>query len=1104
MPTPDMQNEDISAAPPKRVSFKRSLMERIKGDTSNGGTPLKDLSAVSADPVRVAPEDEPKGFHSGGSQKKKTDGGNNLALYEEEAHTTLVSSYLRAYTTPGPLEREESKGHNAGLGVMLGVYLPTIQHILGVTMFIRLAWVVGIAGIGGTCGMLLLCCLCTFLTSISVSAVATNGTIEGGGAYFMISRNLGPEFGSAVGILFYLANTVATSMYLAGGVEIVLYYIFPELTIGGPAVHSDTGLMGMMTHNLRLYATGLLIIEFCIVAMGVKFVQLLAPVSLLCVIVSVLSCYAGGIVKTLDPSAGQSVCMLGDHLLQAKVVLPEGHGIDEICNFCIKNASKLIDHFCGNGTCSEVFNRNELQCVNGFPGFASSAFVDNLGSTYLEAGQYAKDQIADRGTEIFQDVRTSFFVLLAIYFPAVTGILTGANMSGDLKNPQSSIPGGTIAATLTTSFIYFSLALVFGGAISGPLLRDKYGISLKGMVVASLAWPSQWVVLIGAFTSTFGAALQCLCSAPRLLQSIAKDDVIPALSPFAKVTKKNEPLRGLILTAFIAELAILLGQMDQIAAVVDFFFLMCYAFVNLICALHSLLGAPNWRPRFKYYHWSLSLLGAALCFFIMFSTHWEYALISLALCLIIYKYVEWKGAKKEWGDGIRGLALTTAQYSLMKIEDKDPHPKNWRPQVLLIHSMPWSKETVDLRYLNLLNLSAQLKAGRGLSIVVSFLRGNPTSHEDREKAEEVKKRMEFDMGQIRLRGFAKSLIYGENQITGSLTTLIQSAGIGGLRPNTLLLGWPIHDRKGKASADSEYRTFIDKLHAGAAMDMALLVAKGINDFPTSSVKMSGNVDVYWIVQDGGLCILMAYLLKQNKVWRGCKLRVIAVAQELDNNTKMQQELEQYVYQLRIDAKIMVVELADPEISQNAFERTLLMEERTQFMKELQAEKNRMMEAMEKRMSNGGQIEPEGEKEVESSSDTGESLNNDGKRNTSGCYALFAKITNERKNSIERVVIDFDDDELTRKIAMNADQEKDRKMRALDRKKVRKMHTAVRLNEVILEHSQDSQLVLLNLPRPPRSLEGLDDYIHYLEVLSDKVKRVLFVRGTGQEVITTIS
>ncbi|KAK0405273.1 hypothetical protein QR680_017893 [Steinernema hermaphroditum] len=1002
---------------------------------------------------KVAPSKEENGLFSFGSFRKGDEelGANNLALFEEE-NESFFSSYLKGYTTPGAADEEGAK-KSADLGVMLGVYLPTIQHILGVTMFIRLAWCVGVAGIGQTFLMLFLCCFCTFLTSISVSAVATNGKVEGGGPYFLISRNLGPEFGSAVGILFYLANTVATSMYLVGGVEILLLYIFPELTIGGKAVHTDTGLMGMMSHNLRFYATILLILEFCIVAMGVKFVQLLAPVSLVCVILSILSCYAGGIEKSLYPDAGQSICMLGEHLLQAKHILPEEFGIDDLCTFCVKNASTVVELFCPGGVCSEVFLNNELRCVNGFPGFGSDALVENLGTNYLKFGEYALGQQADKNVEVFQDVTTSFFLLLAIYFPAVTGIFTGTNMSGDLKNPQASIPGGTIAATLTTSFIYFSLALVFGMAISGPLLRDKYGLSLDGgMVVASLAWPSPWILLIGAFLSTFGAALQCLCSAPRLLHSIAKDDVIPLLTPFAKLTKNNEPFVGLILTTVIAELAILMGAMDQIAAVVDFFFLVCYAFVNMICVLHSVLGAPNWRPRFRYYHWTLSLLGAFLCFFIMFSTHWDYAVISCLLCLVIYKYVEWKGAKKEWGDGIRGLALSTAQYSLMKIDDKDPHPKNWRPQVLLMHSMPWSKETVDVRYLNLMNLASQLKAGKGLSIIVSFLRGDTASVEDRRRAEDVKARMEFDMGQLKLRGFAKAVIHGDDQLTGSLTTLIQSCGMGGLRPNTLLLSWPV---KGIDEDDSEFQTFADKMHAGVAMDMSLLVAKGITDFPTSAVKMTGTIDVYWIVQDGGLCLLMAYLLKQNRVWRHCKLRVIAIAQETDNNVRMQEELESYVYALRIDAKILVVELSDPQITKVAFERTLRMEERTKFLKGAQ----QLLAASEKKAT-----------------------------------AADGETSDE---------VDLVSDSEEAKMAVPAEQaEQERKLRALDRSKVHKMNTAVRLNEVILERSADSQLILMNLPKPPRSIEGMDDYVHYLEVLSNKVQRVLFVRGTGQEVITT--
>uniref|UniRef100_A0A915PLX0 Uncharacterized protein n=1 Tax=Setaria digitata TaxID=48799 RepID=A0A915PLX0_9BILA len=1086
--------------------------------------------------IGIDKEDDPRRFSLlwDSFKARKSIGGNNLALFEEPSEP-FISAYLKGYTTPGPLEREKSKHAKAELGVMLGVYLPTIQHILGVTMFIRLFWMVGIAGIAQTFFLLFICCLCTFLTSISLSAIATNGVVESGGAYFMISRNLGPEFGSAVGILFYLANTVATAMYLHNFcIEILQHqnppqekisvqfqlYIFPGLTIGGTEVHSDTGLMGSMSHNLRFYSTILLLLEFAIVAMGVKFVQLFAPISLFCVILSILACYAGGIEKTITSSDAQHVCMLGKHLLQARIVLPDDAPLSDICSYC--NASdhsgRLWNYFCPNGECSEMFVKNELRCINGFPGFGSNAFIDNLGPNYVGKDEYLRGKAADRNSEVFQDVKTTFFMLLAIYFPAVTGILTGANMSGDLKNPNFSIPAGTIAAQLTTSFIYFSLALIFGATINGAVLRDKYGQSLRGgMIVANLAWPTKWLLLIGSFLSTFGAALQCLCSAPRLLQSIAKDDVIPALKPFAKVTTKNEPFTGLVITIIIAELSILMGAMDQIAAVVDFFFLMCYAFVNLICALHSLLGAPNWRPRFKFYHWSLALLGAGLCFFIMFSTHWDYAVVSCVLCLAIYKYVEWKGAKKEWGDGIRGLALTTAQYSLMKINEKDPHPKNFRssflPQLLLLLSMPWSKELVDMRYLNLINLASQLKASRGLTIVVAFIRGNPLVIDDRKKAEEVKARMEFDMNQIRLRGFAKTLVYGETQIGGSVSTLIQSVGMGGLRPNTLLLSWPVHTYGSSREAiDSEYHTFTDKLHVGVATDMCLVVAKDIVNFPVSAIRLAGTIDVYWIVQDGGLCILIAYLLTQSKVWRGCKLRVIAIAQEMDNNTKLQADLQRYVYQLRIDARIMVVELSDPKISKNAFERTLLMEERTRYMHEMceiKGKLNKISPLVLAEMKQNGKLSDDNDNDTDSET-KGKNDDKNGDDDNEGTSKEKTSAVKKTISSLEKAPSCHDEKRVTiaesknEIVGGNGKDDRDRKFRMLDKKKVRKMHTAVRLNELILANSANSQLVLLNLPKPPVAKEGLDDYMHYLEVLSDKIPRILFIRGTGKEVITTYS
>jgi len=288
------------------------------------------------------------------------------------------------------------------------------------------------------------------------------------------------------------------------------------------------------------------------------------------------------------------------------MVLPHGAPMSDICYYCNPNNTQLVSFLnhsfpayptpeeimagqsdvYGNSDASFPFSPSQflhqlrgLHCQPAYTGYSAATLISNLGSSYPQRGEYKPHHPAHQKLEVFQDVDTTFFLLLAIYFPAVTGILTGrvhlpkflvnyeilkytgTNMSGDLANPQRSIPGGTIAAQLTTSFVYFSLALVFGSSILPELLRDKYGQSLHGgMVVASLAWPSEWVLLIGSFLSTFGAALQCLCSAPRLLQSIAKDDVIPFLRPFAKVTRKNEPFYGLIVTAFIAELAVLMGE----------------------------------------------------------------------------------------------------------------------------------------------------------------------------------------------------------------------------------------------------------------------------------------------------------------------------------------------------------------------------------------------------------------------------------------------------------------------------------------------------------------------------------------------------------------
>ncbi|CAI5441879.1 unnamed protein product [Caenorhabditis angaria] len=1060
---------------------------------SNAGRRFSTVTQINTDGLQAMAKGTGKmetvGEDGESRSRKFTTSLGHLALYKEDEGTGAPASFISGYTTPGPKERATSEHKKANLGIMLGVYLPTIQHILGVTMFIRLFWVVGMAGVGMTMVLLAICCLSTLLTSISLSAVATNGVVESGGAYFIISRNLGVEFGSAVGILFYLANTVAASMYIVGGVEVLLMYIYPEMAIGGSEALHDTELFGTLYNNLRLYGTIFLIIQALIVAMGVKFVQLLAPVSLMCVILAVFACIAGGVEKGLTGS-GTYVCSIDDHLIQTHVLREESHKnltngtVMDICSLCDKSSS-IEKVFCGDLNdekrttedeqfCTH-FTSKKMTCDMGFPGFNMKTLTDNMWEEYMEKNQVVPNVIGKASAEVVQDESSHFFLLMAIYFPAVTGIFTGTNMSGDLADPQRSIPIGTIAATLTTSAIYYILALLFGGSIDRSILRDKFGRSIDNtMVVAALSWPHPSIVTVGAFLSTFGAALQCLCSAPRLLQSIAKDDVIPILAPFARVTKKNEPFLGLILTVIIAEMGILLGAVDKIAEVLDFFFLMCYAFVNMIAFLHSILKAPNWRPRFKYFHWSLSLLGAVLCFFIMFASDIPKACIACILTAVIYKYVEWKGAKKEWGDGMRGLALSTAQYSLLKVEDKDPHPKNWRPQILICLTSQWSKELIDRRAISMLNLGAQLKAGRGLAIACAFLKGSADSQKDKDHAKRIKQGLLKDMATIRLRGFAKTMFYNNHQINGTISGLYQSIGIGGLKPNTVLLNWP-NDK-----STDEIMLFAEEIIHGAANDNCLIVTKGITDFPEHSERLTGFIDIWWIVQDGGILMLIAYLLKQHKVWKGCSLRIFAVSeQDSAKSADMKAGLQKYIYMLRIDAELFIVDLLDMEVSDEVVDKTVEVEKKQKEREELRRSKSGYL--------NDGYMDDMGRPKTAASI-----RNSDSTRSFTPTPAHVSINLDENETSFTDNILD----EFYRSGTPTEDVESATKLN------IHKMNTSVRLNRVIRENSPDSQLILLNLPSPPRNRVSFNNsYMTYLDVLTEELPRVLFIGGSGREVIT---
>lgn len=125
-----------------------------------------------------------------------------------------------------PRARSISKtpgGPSAKLGTFAGVFVPTTLNVLSILMFLRFGFILGQSGVIGMMGMLVACYAINLLTTMSVSAIATNGTVRGGGAYYLISRSLGPEFGGSIGIVFYIGCVFNTGMNAVGMIDCLTY-----------------------------------------------------------------------------------------------------------------------------------------------------------------------------------------------------------------------------------------------------------------------------------------------------------------------------------------------------------------------------------------------------------------------------------------------------------------------------------------------------------------------------------------------------------------------------------------------------------------------------------------------------------------------------------------------------------------------------------------------------------------------------------------------------------------------------------------------------------------------------------------------------------------
>ncbi len=690
-----------------------------------------------------------------------------------EANTTARGATPVVRTAGG--RRERKNGGN--FGTFGGVFTPCTLTILGVIMFLRFGYVVGNAGLLGALAILVSAKLITTLTTLSLSAIATNTRVEGGGAYFLISRSLGVEFGGAIGVVFFLAQAISVAMYVIGFTEALV-------AVSGDAI------------SFRLAALLTNVVVFVCVFIG-----------------------AGWTIKV-------------QFLILATLAL------------------SLVSFFLG-----------------GFDQFSFGKVRDNLQPDYV-AGE-------------------SFFTIFALFFPAVTGIMAGANMSGDLRSPAKSIPRGTLWAIAVTAVVYAGMAFFLAGARpSGELVSNN-------LIAGDIArWPA--LITAGIFAATLSSALGSMMGAPRILQAVARDKIFPSLRWFSAGSGANlEPRRAIALTFAISTLCILTADLNSIAPLITMAFMITYGTINLATFYEGITRNPSYRPTFRYSHWSISLAGAVGCLVVMVLINWLWAIFAILGMVAIYFFIYRKQVESRWGDLGSGLLFERTRKNLLRLERTLYHPKNWRPIILAMSGGTHSR-------LHLTILGHWLTSGHGILNLGQVIQGDVEDRVQRiASQEEILEKFIIDE---ELDAFP-NVVAAPTPIEG-IEYLVQCSGLGALRPNTLLLGWPGEESKAEA--------LVSSLRVIASLGRNIILARFVDSPDDPRDAPRGTIDVWWRGhQNGELMLLLAHLLRQNPEWRNRKIRLMRVIADEAARSEVFDHLRNLATTSRIEVEALVFASSDP-------------------------------------------------------------------------------------------------------------------------------------------------------------------------------------------------
>jgi hypothetical protein len=316
------------------------------------------------------------------------------------------------------------------------------------------------------------------------------------------------------------------------------------------------------------------------------------------------------------------------------------------------------------------------------------------------------------------------------------------------------------------------------------------------------------------------------------------------------------------------------------------FFMVTYGTLNLACFYEGISRNPSYRPRFRFSHWSLALLGAIGCGVVMLMINPLWAVVSVLLIGLLYFMISRAEIIARWGDIGSGVAFEKARKALLQLEDEYFHPKNWRPAIMALSGGAWSR-------LHLAEYAHWMAAGHGIVTLAQLM---PEVGENQiERRREAEKRLRKFIHEAELSAFP--VVVTESRLSVGLDSLLQAHGIGGMRPNTVLMGLP--------TREDRWEEFCLALHCADRYERSVVLV----DCEEASERWQppeGSIDILWQGEEHGeLMVLLGHLLKKNPEWRTKPLRVLAALPPKGDVDSYHASLEEILNLARIEASVHV-------------------------------------------------------------------------------------------------------------------------------------------------------------------------------------------------------